>query len=50
VAESEQIKRMLLVTDTWSVSTGEFTPTMKLKRKILLSKYLPLFNQSITIN
>jgi len=49
VGESEQIKKMLLVSDTWAVSTGEYTPTMKLKRKVLLEKYLPMFHQSVSI-
>jgi long-chain acyl-CoA synthetase len=35
----EQIKKIALVPDIWSVETGELTPTMKVKRKFLLEKY-----------
>ncbi|NPA33537.1 MAG: long-chain fatty acid--CoA ligase [Chlorobi bacterium] len=39
LAKPEQIKRFAFVTDTWSVETGELTPTMKLKRRVLNEKY-----------
>lgn len=35
----EQIKKFRLVADTWDVATGELTPTMKLKRRVLMDKY-----------
>ena len=35
----EQVKKIALVPDIWSVETGELTPTMKVKRKFLLEKY-----------
>jgi len=35
----EQIKKFKLVADEWSVNSGELTPTLKLKRKIILEKY-----------
>lgn len=35
----EQIKKFELVSDEWSPQTGELTPTMKLKRKVILTKY-----------
>lgn len=35
----EQIKKIALVPEIWSVETGELTPTMKVKRKFLLEKY-----------
>ncbi|MGY6558813.1 MAG: AMP-dependent synthetase/ligase [Nitritalea sp.] len=35
----EQIKRYTLLSAPWTVETGELTPTMKLKRKIIHSKY-----------
>jgi long-chain acyl-CoA synthetase len=35
----EQVKKIALVPDVWSVETGELTPTMKVKRKFLLEKY-----------
>lgn len=35
----EQIKRFKLLYQSWSIDTGELTPTMKLKRKIIHQKY-----------
>jgi long-chain acyl-CoA synthetase len=35
----EQIKKFTLLKREWSVETGELTPTMKLKRKIIYEKY-----------
>jgi long-chain acyl-CoA synthetase len=35
----EQVKKFVLVADVWAVPTGELTPTMKLKRRVILSKY-----------
>jgi len=35
----EQIKKFTLVADTWAVESGELTPTMKLKRRVILEKY-----------
>ncbi len=38
----EQIKKFKLVADTWSIQTGELSPTLKLKRKVILEKYKSL--------
>jgi long-chain acyl-CoA synthetase len=35
----EQIKRFELLPAEWSINGGEMTPTMKLKRKIIMEKY-----------
>jgi long-chain acyl-CoA synthetase len=35
----EQIKKFCLVPDVWGVPTGELTPTMKLKRRVILKQY-----------
>jgi long-chain acyl-CoA synthetase len=35
----EQIKKFELTSHEWSVETGELTPTMKLKRKVIEQKY-----------
>ncbi|UZD21560.1 AMP-dependent synthetase/ligase [Algoriphagus halophytocola] len=35
----EQIKRFKLLSDSWSIETGELTPTMKLKRKVIEEKF-----------
>ncbi|MBC5863386.1 AMP-dependent synthetase/ligase [Flavobacterium turcicum] len=41
----EKIKRFELTSDVWSIEGGELTPTLKLKRKILLQKYADLFDK-----
>ncbi|MFZ2906085.1 MAG: long-chain fatty acid--CoA ligase [Cyclobacteriaceae bacterium] len=35
----EQIKKISLMSEEWSTATGELTPTMKLKRKVIYEKY-----------
>lgn len=35
----EQIKRFKLLAKPWGIDTGELTPTMKLKRKVIYQKY-----------
>ena len=35
----EQIKRFKLLSDPWGIETGELTPTMKLKRKMIFQKF-----------
>ena len=41
----EQIKKFTLLTDEWTVEGGELTPTMKVKRKIILQKCKPLVDE-----
>jgi long-chain acyl-CoA synthetase len=41
----EQIKRFELTPEVWSIEGGHLTPTLKLKRKIVLEKYMTLFNK-----
>ncbi len=41
----EQIKMFKLVTDEWSMQTGELTPTLKLKRAVLSKKYQSLIDE-----
>ena len=41
----EKIKRFELTPDMWSIDAGHLTPTMKLKRKIILAKYQDLFDK-----
>ncbi|HUH25294.1 MAG TPA: long-chain fatty acid--CoA ligase [Flavobacterium sp.] len=40
----EQIKKFALTPNVWSIETSELTPTLKLKRKIILEKYKDLYN------
>ncbi|WP_291103154.1 MULTISPECIES: AMP-dependent synthetase/ligase [unclassified Flavobacterium] len=41
----EKIKRFELTPDVWSVAGGHLTPTLKLKRKIVMDKYIDLFHK-----
>nr|WP_314865040.1 long-chain fatty acid--CoA ligase [uncultured Flavobacterium sp.] len=41
----EKIKRFELTPDVWSIEAGHLTPTLKLKRKIVMEKYLNLFHK-----
>jgi long-chain acyl-CoA synthetase len=39
LAKFEQLKKVLLVPDEFTIATGEITPSMKLKRKVVEKKY-----------
>jgi long-chain acyl-CoA synthetase len=39
LADFERIRRFTLLPDTFSIETGEMTPTLKIKRKVVLQKY-----------
>jgi len=39
LSDYEQIKRYRLVAEQWSPQTGELSPTLKLKRKVLYERY-----------
>lgn len=41
----EQIKRFELTPSIWSIETGELTPTLKMKRKIILEIYKDLYEK-----
>lgn len=41
----EQIKKFELTPSEWSIDGGELTPTLKLKRKIILEKYKDLYKK-----
>jgi long-chain acyl-CoA synthetase len=41
----EKIKRFELTPDLWTIQAGHLTPTMKLKRKVVLEKYQNLFQK-----
>lgn len=35
----EQVKKFELMPDEWTIESGELTPTLKLKRKVIMEKY-----------
>jgi long-chain acyl-CoA synthetase len=39
VSGVEQIKKWIIVPDDWTPDSGEVTPSLKLKRKVVLDKY-----------
>ena len=41
----EQVKKFKLTADIWSIEEGHLTPTLKLRRKIILKKYQNLYNE-----
>jgi long-chain acyl-CoA synthetase len=41
----EKIKRFELTPDLWTIDSGHLTPTLKLKRKIVLEKYKDLYSK-----
>lgn len=44
-SEEEQIKKFELIDHEWTVASGEITPTLKLKRNVLLAKYKHLIDK-----
>lgn len=41
----EQVKKFELTPNIWSIDSGELTPTLKLKRKVILEKYKALYEK-----
>jgi long-chain acyl-CoA synthetase len=41
----EKIKRFELTPDIWSIEGGQLTPTLKMKRKLVMEKYIDLFHK-----
>ncbi len=39
VSRVEQVKKIVIVPDAWTPESGEITPSLKLKRRIVLEKY-----------
>jgi len=38
-SQYERVKKFILLTKEWTIEGGELTPTLKLKRRVLLSRY-----------
>ena len=45
----EQIKKFEILSDQWGIVTGELTPTLKLKRRIIKEKYADLIEKIYTV-
>lgn len=45
LGDFEQIKRFRLVLEAWSSQTGELSPTLKLRRKVLFDRYKPIIEE-----
>ncbi|MCH7612331.1 MAG: long-chain fatty acid--CoA ligase [Candidatus Marinimicrobia bacterium] len=43
-AKFETVKKFKLIPDEWSVDSGELTPTLKVKRKVVVEKYAELID------
>ncbi|MGC8864639.1 MAG: AMP-dependent synthetase/ligase [Bacteroidales bacterium] len=45
IKENETIQKWALVADEWSIDSGELTPSLKLKRRVVEKKYKNLINK-----
>jgi long-chain acyl-CoA synthetase len=50
LSDHEKIKRFRLVSDEWSAQTGELSPTLKLKRKVLYAKYRDVITEIFSVD
>jgi len=49
LGQVEEVKKFRLICDDWSPTSGELSPTLKLKRKVIHQKYLHLVNDIYAI-
>lgn len=42
---AEQVRKFVIITDKWSINTGELSSTLKIKRKVIAEKYKNLIDQ-----
>jgi long-chain acyl-CoA synthetase len=49
LGEYEQIKRFRLVTEEWNTTTGELSPTLKLRRNIIKERYRDIINEIYSV-
>ena len=45
LGETEKIKKHVLLADEWSIGNGLLTPTLKVKRKIIIAKYKDIIDK-----
>jgi long-chain acyl-CoA synthetase len=50
LGDHEKIKRFRLVPDEWTANTGELSPTLKLKRKVLYEKYSAIISEIFSVD
>ena len=50
LGDHEKIKRFRLVSDEWTAQTGELSPTLKLKRKMLYQKYSAVISEIFSVD
>ena len=50
LGDHEKIKRFRLVSDEWTPQTGELSPTLKLKRKVLYEKYNDVISEIFSVD
>lgn len=49
LGQTEEVKRIRLVVEEWAPQTGEMSPTLKLKRKVLYEKYADLISDIYSV-
>jgi long-chain acyl-CoA synthetase len=49
LGQTEQIKRFRIIQEEWSPTTGELSPTLKLKRKFLTSRYASVIEEIFSV-
>jgi long-chain acyl-CoA synthetase len=50
LSDHEKIKRFRLVSDEWTAPSGELSPTLKLKRKVLYEKYRDIITEIFSVD
>jgi len=50
LGQVEEIKRFKLIADDWTPDSGELSPTLKLKRKVISTKYNELITEIFTVS
>jgi long-chain acyl-CoA synthetase len=50
LGDHEKIKRFRIVTDEWTLPSGELSPTLKLKRNVLYEKYADVIKEIFSVD